>query len=527
MQVNSEPGKGAQLSNEVRVGIMFLIGLILLLLLIMSLTHWGQDRNTYSYTIRFQRAEGLAEGAAVRVAGVDVGRVSSVSLDDRTNRAEVTIRIDKRVRLFREYKYTIGTNGLVGERFIEITPVLPVKGKPQKFVGPGKTLHGTTRPDFNDAMDQAAELMGYAKDLVKKATQTVEEVNEVVANDETQKNMKLAVANLQLASRNAAEMTQALNMLVVHNQAAVGAVVSNLQAVSGDIRRISDTIGPQIEHTTLFKNAELASKNAVVITDKLAEIANSLNGTICDKQLSADLQQAVKNLRQASADLTTVMADARTASASLPKVADNLTKASADLPEITTNLKTASADLPKITGPIREIAPDTAKNIHEISVRLRDASAAIGGIAQTASTLGGGLAGIHIAPEARVIGLSNADRNFRSDLNLDIRGPSTMLRAGVADLGGEAPLNLQFGNKLGKDAWLRYGVVQSQLGLGLDYNFGSGATFTGELFDPNDVRGNALLDLRLKALGPGWWITSGVWDLFGKNQFGAGLTYRP
>ncbi|MHB9023997.1 MAG: MlaD family protein [Armatimonadota bacterium] len=527
--------------NELRVGIMFLIGLILLLMLIMSLTHFGQDRNTYRVTIAFQRAEGLQEGAAVRVAGVDVGRVSGVWLDDRTNQAAVTIRIDRRVRLFKEYRYVIGTNGLVGERFIEIIPREFKEGDKRTLVGPNKVVGGTTRPDFNDAMDQAAELMGYAKTLVKKTTLTIDSVNEVLANDDTQENMKIAIANLRQASQNAALLTQALNSVVARNQAGLNAIVGNLRDVSSDIRRVSDTISPQIEKTTLFTNAEIASKNAVILSERLVEIANAMGGTLCDEKLSADLQQTMRNLKQASADLQAVMVDAKTASANLPKISENLTtasadlpkitasvqKATADLPDITTNLKTASADLPKITGPIREIAPDTAKNIHEISVRLRDASVSVGNIAQQASNLGGLITQTHVGPEVRVLGLSDADRSIRSDLNLDIRAKSTMIRAGVADLGGRAPINLQFGNRWGNSTWLRYGVVQSQLGVGLDYSFGSGASFTGELFDPNELRGNALFDLRLKALGPGWWLTTGVYDLFGNNQFGAGLTYRP
>jgi hypothetical protein len=289
--------------------------------------------------------------------------------------------------------------------------------------------------------------------------------------------------------------------------------VADLQGMAADLRRVSDTLSPQLEDTKIFSNLEMASQNAVLITRRLEGMSRTVDILLNDKTISGNLRESVIHLKRASADLEAVMADARDAVAVFP--------------ETTANLQKASADLPAITGAVRKITPETTENILAISRNLRKTSETIGGVAERVSTISGIAGGLGVQPEARIMALSSGKQNSRSDLNLDFRGPSTMFRLGVSDIGRTSGVNAQVGNRIDPNLWLRYGIVQSRFGAGVDYQPTSSLRLTGEVFDPERLRANALLDYRLRPLGDDWWLTTGWYNLFDRSQFGVGVTYRP
>jgi phospholipid/cholesterol/gamma-HCH transport system substrate-binding protein len=249
---------------------------------------------------------------------------------------------------------------------------------------------------------------------------------------------------------------------------------------------------------------------------------------LADAQLAmATLPSISANLSKASNDFPLISGNLNKAAANLPLVTADLHKAAADLPQITANFSKASADLPGITGPIKDITPETTRNILDISRELRVTSDAIGGIADRVAKSGAKLSSISLQPEARIFALSSGNPRVRSDLNMDIRSTKSLAHIGLADIGGKTSVNMQFGNELKDQLWFRYGIVQTRFGLGLDYKANANIDMTGEIFDPSDLKVNALINYRLHSLGNNWWFTTGVYDLFDGNRFGLGLTYRP
>ena len=358
---------------------MFLTGLVLLVLVIVTLTRWGQDRNTYSFTMRFNQAQGILEGASVRVAGVQVGRVSAVDFDSVTNEAMVTARVNHKVRLYSNYHYTIGIGGLVGERYVEIRPVSHNLGG---LLVDGSSVDGQTTPDMN-------ELFETTNNLLSRLSNTADSLNDIVASPENQRNLHDSLANLKTATADAVGFTGGLQQLVKRDAPSVDTLVANLRTVSEDAREVSESLAPQLLHSNLLHNLEEASGKAVKIADRFEGITDALGRMVNDKELSENLRTTLRNFRQSSDDLIVITEQVRLASGSLPHVAKNLSLASDDLPAITGNLKNASDslpyiavnlekastdlpcitgnlaqasnDLPWITGPIRQVAPEAAR----------------------------------------------------------------------------------------------------------------------------------------------------------------------
>jgi len=76
----------------------------------------------YSVQARFGSVSGLKLGASVSIAGVDVGKVTKISLDSLSYDALVKMEIDPDVELQEDSIASIRTAGMIGDRYISISP---------------------------------------------------------------------------------------------------------------------------------------------------------------------------------------------------------------------------------------------------------------------------------------------------------------------------------------------------------------------------------------------------------------------
>ena len=85
----------------------------------------------YQIYARFNRTDGLMIGDAVRVAGMDVGRVVGAKLDDNF-KAIMTLEVKEAVKLPDDSSAAIVSSGVMGNKYIEIEP-----GGSQDMIAPG------------------------------------------------------------------------------------------------------------------------------------------------------------------------------------------------------------------------------------------------------------------------------------------------------------------------------------------------------------------------------------------------------
>ncbi|MEW5774496.1 MAG: outer membrane lipid asymmetry maintenance protein MlaD [Thermodesulfobacteriota bacterium] len=78
--------------------------------------------DAYRIKARFTSVAGLKPGSFVDMAGVQVGQVESIALDTSSYVAMVTLKINKDVPIDEDAIATIKTSGLIGDRYIAISP---------------------------------------------------------------------------------------------------------------------------------------------------------------------------------------------------------------------------------------------------------------------------------------------------------------------------------------------------------------------------------------------------------------------
>ena len=93
---------------------------------------------TYAVAARFDNIGGLKPRAAVKSAGVVIGRVESISFDDKTFQAKVSMQLQRRFAFPKDSSAKILTAGLLGEQYVGIEP-----GGNEKNLAPGDVITQT------------------------------------------------------------------------------------------------------------------------------------------------------------------------------------------------------------------------------------------------------------------------------------------------------------------------------------------------------------------------------------------------
>jgi len=95
-------------------------------------------QNSYTITAKFDNVGGLKPKAAVRSAGVVVGRVESITFDDKTFQARVTLAMESRYAFPKDSSLKILTSGLLGEQYLGIEA-----GADEKLLAAGDSVSST------------------------------------------------------------------------------------------------------------------------------------------------------------------------------------------------------------------------------------------------------------------------------------------------------------------------------------------------------------------------------------------------
>ena len=126
--------------NDFWIGLFVLIGLGALVFLalqsanLLSLSF----QPTYRVTANFDNIGGLKPKAAVRSAGVVVGRVAGIGFDDQRYQARVSLDLDSRYHFPKDSSLKILTSGLLGDQYVGVEP-----GYDEKTLAAGDTITNT------------------------------------------------------------------------------------------------------------------------------------------------------------------------------------------------------------------------------------------------------------------------------------------------------------------------------------------------------------------------------------------------
>jgi phospholipid/cholesterol/gamma-HCH transport system substrate-binding protein len=134
---------------NVAVGLFLVVGLLALAYLSIKLGRVSVlGASGYAVTVEFPSVGGLKAGSTVEIAGVEIGRVESIGLADY--QARVVLRVNRDVKLQEDSIASIKTKGLIGEKYVRISP-----GGSDKIIPPNGRIREVEAPvDFEELLSK-------------------------------------------------------------------------------------------------------------------------------------------------------------------------------------------------------------------------------------------------------------------------------------------------------------------------------------------------------------------------------------
>lgn len=262
-------------ATQMRVGIFILVGLITVGLMVVYFGRLGEGfAKYYNIRVEFSNASGLVRGSEVLLAGAKVGRiVNAPTIMPDMRGVFVELRILEEVRIPDGSRFAVGSSGLLGDKFVEVS--LDAKGTDKGFIQPGAVIKG------DDGSGGIAGVASNAGELITDLKTTVGNINSVVKKlDET------VLSKQELAS--------------------ISDTVKNLQTASGRIAEASSRIDGLLAKTDGAiqggKETIDTAKKAADDVHKLVEQARSGKGPlgtlVGNKEMADNLRALVLNLRK-------------------------------------------------------------------------------------------------------------------------------------------------------------------------------------------------------------------------------------
>src|SRR6478672_7640992 len=209
--------------SELKIGIVAVVAIGLAIMLIVAVGgQGGFSWQRYKLNTKFSNVQGLKSGAIVRVAGVEVGKVTDIDFVGAEVQVVVEVNEEQKSRITDQSRASIGSLSLLGEPTIEISPAS--SGTPLKD------------GDFIQSERSAGQLTDVAENATRTLEQTTELIKEIRAGKGT-------VGKLFTDDQVYREMNQ---------------LVASAAAVTNALNQGKGTLGMLVRDPALYKQANEA-----------------------------------------------------------------------------------------------------------------------------------------------------------------------------------------------------------------------------------------------------------------------------
>ncbi len=185
--------------SEIKSGVLVVVCFSLLTLLTFKVSDFRAFAKNSEYKIHFNFVSGLEKNSPVHFAGHSVGTVKSIVIRDASPTVEVTIAVAKETPVRVDSEVFVDTLGLLGEKFISLTPGNPASPR----LPPGGLLQGTEPMPLHVLIRQMNEL---TENLIPVTQKT----NKLLEGHE--KDLDQILSNLNASSANLKDMTEDLKV---------------------------------------------------------------------------------------------------------------------------------------------------------------------------------------------------------------------------------------------------------------------------------------------------------------------------
>ena len=246
-------------STEAKVGAFALVGILLFAGIMIHLSNMVIfGKSGFHVTGYFTEAEGIEPGNPIHYAGVEVGMVDKISVEN--GQAVLYLRFYQDAEVPKDAEFSIQTSSVMGGRFVKVSGGHQERG----ILAEGMQVKGKAAPGIDQAMDKMDKLMTSAQTML-------DGINTVVGDAESQRHVKNSIQNFDAISENLAILTAQGIQTANEIHGITSQVNSMLYQFNGDGKATADV-------RKIMDNMVVASENAKEISANAKDISGKING---------------------------------------------------------------------------------------------------------------------------------------------------------------------------------------------------------------------------------------------------------
>jgi phospholipid/cholesterol/gamma-HCH transport system substrate-binding protein len=235
----------------------------------------GADRfganRTYMVYAMFDDATGLGVRSRVQIAGIPIGQVERVELDQQTSRAKVWLRVRKQFVLHRDATITKRSESILGDFLLDVSPGSP--GQP--VLQDGDEIRIVVRqPSMNDVFQSLNKIAGDISDITGN-------LRKVLGGAEGEDNLRTLTARLL-------RISEGIERIIDQSGAKLDATLANFQRFSGDLAKLSSSESD--DFVAIMKNTRDA-------TGEARDILRTIGQVVGSNEQKGELKDTVKSLK--------------------------------------------------------------------------------------------------------------------------------------------------------------------------------------------------------------------------------------
>ena len=238
---------------------------------------FGANRTYMVYAI-FDDATGLGVRSRVQIAGIPIGQVERVELDQQVSKAKVWLRVRRQFVLHRDATITKRSESILGDFLLDISPGSP----DQPVLNDGDEIRIVIRqPSMTDVFQSLNKIAGDISDITGN-------LRKVLGGTEGEDNMRTLVARLL-------RISEGIERIINQSGAKLDATLANFQRFSGDLAKISSNESDDV--VAILQNTRDATREARDILRTIGQVVGS------NQPGQGDFKDSVKSLKSNLAKL--------------------------------------------------------------------------------------------------------------------------------------------------------------------------------------------------------------------------------
>jgi phospholipid/cholesterol/gamma-HCH transport system substrate-binding protein len=288
--------------SELKIGILAVAALVLAAMIVLAVGgQGGFSWQRYELKTKFVNVQGLKSGAIVRVAGVDVGKVTAVDFVGSDVQITLEVNEENKSRITDQSRASIGSLSLLGEPIIDISP--SAQGTPLKdgdFIQSART-----QGQIADVAENATQTLEQATGLIKEIRGGRGTVGKLFSDDQMYREINDLVSSTQAVAtsinRGRGTMGMLINDPAAYRQA--NAALANLQDMTRRISAGEGSLGRLLKDEALAKSLTSASGNLDQVTGRLSRGEGTAGKLLTDQQLYDRFNTIASRIDKLATDL--------------------------------------------------------------------------------------------------------------------------------------------------------------------------------------------------------------------------------